>query len=208
MKKRPLKNSGLTLIEMLMAIFVSSLLIMGSISLFKVVFTGSKQQTAMLGSADQARKVSFNFVNEMRNATTGNDGSYPINLANNTSLTFYSNYGASTGQINRYRYYTSNQKLYKGTIVPTGNPLTYNSANETTKLIHSGLASTSATIFKYYDGNFAGTSSPLTQPVNVNQIKFVKIDLLLLTQNTKASTTTYTVSAGTAIRSLKTNLGS
>ena len=62
-------------------------------------------------------------------------------------------------------------------------------------------------LFSYYDGNYNGSGSPLSQPVNINVIRFVKINLTVLKDVTPNSTNTFTVTAGASIRNLKTNLG-
>lgn len=207
MTKIKLKNKGVTLIEMLIAIAIAGIIMAGSAGLFKAIFSTGTQKPMALTTIDQARKTVFNFTNELRNSNTGSTGAYPINLANDSEIIFFSSYGASSGLINRIRYYVSNGALYKGTVVPTGNPLTYNAGSETSKLVQSALATTTPTIFYYYDGSYGGTTTPLTQPVNVNKIKYVKISLNLLKKDEKNATTTFSISAGTTLRNLKTNLG-
>ena len=205
--KRNLKQKGFTLIEMLMAIFIFSLLIGGVLLLFKTIVTTSTQQTLALGGTDQARKVAFNFVNEIRTAATGNDGAYSLTEASSTEIILYSSYGSIGLAVNRIRYYASGGTLYKGIVIPTGNPLNYNLNSEIVKPVQTGLANGGTSLFYYYDGSFSGTSTPLAQPINVNQVKFVKINLIVLTQDIKNSTSTFSVSAGGTIRNLKTNLG-
>jgi prepilin-type N-terminal cleavage/methylation domain-containing protein len=101
--KTSIKNKGVTLVEMLITIAVTSIILAGSLSLFKVIFSTGVQKPQALTTVDQARKTVFNFVNELRNANTSNTGAYPINLANDTEIIFFSGYGASTGQFNRIR---------------------------------------------------------------------------------------------------------
>lgn len=62
-------------------------------------------------------------------------------------------------------------------------------------------------LFYYHDGNYNGSGNPLSQPVNLNQVKFIKINLNILKQLTATSNSTFTVSAGASIRNLKNNLG-
>ncbi len=201
------KDNGFTLVEMLTAIFIFTLLLVGITVLFKTILTTTTQQNLSLDTSDQARKLSFNFLNEVRTATTGNDGSFPINEASDGQIVFFSGYGASGANINRIRYFVSNGKLWKGVVVPTGNPLTYNLTGETTKPVQTALANGNTPVFFYYNENYGGTSTPLSQPVNVNQVRFVKLNLILLKQDVKGASTTFVVNAGASIRNLKTNLG-
>jgi type II secretory pathway pseudopilin PulG len=198
---------GFTLLETLVTIFVFTLLMGGISILFKTVFTTSTRQTLAINIADQARKVTFNFTNEVRNATTGNDGAYPINLADDSQFIFFSRYGASGTAVNRIRYYVSSNTLYRGVVAPGGGSPTYNLSTEVVRPVQIGLANGSVPAFYYFNDTYAGTTTPLVQPVNINQIKFVKINLVLLKQDTGGTASTFTVNAGTTIRNLKINLG-
>jgi prepilin-type N-terminal cleavage/methylation domain-containing protein len=202
------QKKGFTLVETLVVIFIFSIIMIGTTLLLRNILKNSKQQTLALDVVDQARIVIFNFTNELRNATAGNDGSYPLNQTGDSQIILYTMYGsAANTKVNRLRYYVSGTTLYKGVIVPSGNPLTYNISSEVSTAIISNLANASTPVFRYYDGNYAGTSTPLTQPINVNTVKFVAINLILPTQDARESTTTFTITAGGTIRNIKTNLG-
>ncbi len=190
-----------------MTVFVFTILMAGASALFISIFRTSTQQSLVIDTADQARKVVFNFTNELRSASSGNEGSYPLNLASTSQIIIFSSYGAVGQNIHRIRYFVATSTLYKGVVVPTGNPLVYNLGSEKVVAVQKGLANGSVPVFYYYDGNYGGTSTPLSQPVNINQVKFVKMNLVLLKQDTKNATTTYPISAGGSIRNLKTNLG-
>jgi prepilin-type N-terminal cleavage/methylation domain-containing protein len=200
------KKTGFTLTEIIIVIFVFSILAIGVNYLFTHVFTSSKQRLFSLDNTDQARLVAKNFTNELRIAATGHDGSYAINQAGNTQIIFYSNYGQAPGIIARIRYYHADGILYKGVVVPSGDPLTYNLSQEKTQIVQNDIVNDSQPIFYYYDGNYTGSSTPLVQPVNVNLVKYVKLNLNILKQNSQ-STTTFKINAGVTIRNLKTNLG-
>ncbi len=195
---------GFTLVEALVAVSIFTMLMIGVTLMLKDVFYTFNQQNLTLNSIDAARLASFNFTNEIRNAAYGNDGSFPLNQASSSQIIFFSTYGASSNNINRIRYYITNSTLYKGVIVPTGNPLTYGSTEATSSVL-TGLATT--TTFSYFDGSYAGTSTPLSQPVNVNDVKFVQINLVITKQEIRNATTTFLVSGGAAMRNLKINLG-
>jgi prepilin-type N-terminal cleavage/methylation domain-containing protein len=210
MKNSALKKfnqRGFTLIEMLMVILFFSILGYSIITIVGEIFKYSRQQSLALNVADQARKTSFNFASELRNATTGNDGSYSLNQAGDTQIIFYT--GKNTGAIvNRVRYYLTGDTLYKGVVVPSGNPLFYNLASETITPVQTNLANAATPVFYYYDGDYDGATSPLGQPININQVKFVKINLVILNEpGISSSVGTSTISAGATIRNLKTNLG-
>lgn len=202
------KNTkGFTLVETLVTIFVFTLIISGSAVLFKEVFSNSNQKNIALSNIDQARLAEFNFVNEIRSATMGNDGSYPVSMASSSEIVIYTGYGSSGLAVNRIRYYVVGSTLYKGLVVPTGNPLSYNLSSEKVSQIQSGVTNGTSPVFYYYDADYAGTSTPLAYPVNLNKVRFVKMNLILLKQDISNATSTFTVSAGATVRSLKDNLG-
>jgi prepilin-type N-terminal cleavage/methylation domain-containing protein len=201
------QNNGFTLVETLVAIFVFSIIMLGTTLLMQNIIKSSTQQPLALDAVDQSRIIIFNFTNELRNATVGNDGSYPLGLANDSQITFYSTYG-STGstKMNKIRYYVTGTTLYKGVTAPSGSPLNYNGTEKVTALI-TNLANGSVPVFYYYDGSYTGTSTPLAQPINVNNVKFVSMNLVVPTQDSRGSATTFTIKAGGTIRNLKNNLG-
>jgi prepilin-type N-terminal cleavage/methylation domain-containing protein len=198
---------GFTLVETLVAIFVFSIIMVGSTLLMQNIIKSSTQQPLALDAIDQSRIIIFNFTNELRNATVGNDGSYPLGLTNDTQITFYSTYGSTAStKMNKIRYYVSGTTLYKGVTAPSGSPLNYNGTEKVTTLL-TNLANASVPVFYYYDGSYTGTSTPLAQPINVNNVKFVAINLVVPTQDSRGSATTFTIRAGSTIRNLKNNLG-
>lgn len=201
------QSKGFTLVETLATIFIFSIIMIGVTLLLRDIFKSSKQQPLALDVVDQARIAISSFTNELRNATAGSDGSYPINQAGDSQIIFYSTYGDTIGGINKIRYYVSGTTLYKGMTAPSGNPLTYNPTSETSTVVVNDLSNESTPIFYYYNGDYAGTSTPLAQPININDVKFVAINLILPNQDSRESTTTFTITAGAAIRNLKNNLG-
>jgi prepilin-type N-terminal cleavage/methylation domain-containing protein len=203
-------QSAFTLIETLLVIAVFTILAFGVNTLVSYMFMNSINRTNSLGNIDTAGIVATNFINEIRDASVGNDGGYPLNQASTTQIIFYTNYGQSAGILAKIRYFISGTTLKKGVTIPTGTPLAYNSAQEKISTVQNGLVSTSTTaIFYYYDGNYSGSTStpPLTQPVNVTQVKYILMTLTILKKDTNLSTSTFIVNAGASVRSLKTNLG-
>jgi prepilin-type N-terminal cleavage/methylation domain-containing protein len=202
-------NKGFTLIEIIVVMAIFVLLIFGVSAILNSIFVNSSQELMSMNNIDQARIVSSAFVNEIRNATMGSNGAYPLNYAGDSQIIFYSNFGnANPAVVNRIRYFISDNNLYKGVVVPTGNPLTYSLSSELVRLVQSDLRNESIPLFYYYNGEYDGTGDAhLLQPVNINQVRFAKINLVVLNQTTRDSNKTFNVSAGGTIRSVKDNLG-
>jgi prepilin-type N-terminal cleavage/methylation domain-containing protein len=199
---------GFTLIEMLITIVVYGLIMLASTSLFRLIYVDNSTNPLALNAVDQAENVATTFTNEVRDAATGNDGSYPLNQASSTQIIFFSPYDSlSSTTVYRIRYYVASSTLYKGVIIPSGSPATYNTNTETIKAVLSGLSLGTTSLFSYYTGTYGGTTTPLAQPVNINQVTYVSINLIALLQEVQNATNTFSVTTGATIRNLKTNLG-
>lgn len=202
---RKTKNQkGFTLIEVIVSVFIFSLLAYGVILLMSSLFTDYNKQSSLLDDTDQARKVLTSFTDELRSSTTGADGSFALNQAGNTQIIFFSSVG-NGGTIYRYRYYVNGTTLYRGIVAPTAN--FYNTASEVVTPVQTDLANGATPAFFYYDGNYDGTTAPLAQPVNLTQVKFVKMNLIIKNKAGLQGSGTFTVTAGATIRNLKNNLG-
>ncbi len=201
------KKSGFTLIETLLTIFIFGLLMMGTTLMIKDIFSVSEQQNGILSNTNQATLISSTFANEIRNATYGANGAYPINQASNTQLIFYSTGDNTNGTVSQIRYYISGNTLYKGVTNPGGSPLSYVGQTENITTLSTQMSMGNNPLFYYYDGTYNGSGSALTQPVNINAIRFIKINLIVNKDVTPTGASTFTVTAGASIRNLKTNLG-
>ena len=198
-------SAGFTLIEVTVAIFGFSLIIWGLVGLVSGLLTSSGQQAGLLSDQDQARRLAFAMATELRNGQTGSSGAYTLDTAGAQQLIYYSNADLDPG-VERIRYFVQNGKLWKG--VTEYNGSSYDLSKEQTIAVQNNLANGAAAVFYYYDGSYSGSSTQaaLSQPVNVTQVKFVKISLQVFNKAGVKNTNTYTITAGAAIRNLKTNL--
>ena len=199
------QEAGFSIVEMMVVIFGFTLIIGGLLTLFSGIFTTSNQQLGLLSDTDQARKLAFSIANELRNAQLGQNGSYVLDTAATSTLIFYSNADIDAS-IERIRYFVQNGQLWKGVVDYNGT--VYDTSTEKTYLVQSNLANGANPVFYYYDGSYIGSStqSSLAMPVNVVQVKFVKINLQIYNKAGAKKINTYTVTASGAIRNLKTNL--
>ncbi len=196
-------SAGFTMIEIIVAISITAIFVISASQLLVSLLKNPKSELTTMDSIDQARFVVRVFTNEIRAATYG---TYPILTAGNYEVAFFTTVGAASNTINKVRYYLDGTVLYKGVTPPTAG--TYNPANEAVTSVLSGVNNGASQVFSYYDGDYdgiEGTHPPLTQPVNINQIRFVKINLSLYKQGSSGAT--FNLSSGATIRSLKDNAG-
>ena len=202
-----LNGQGFTIVELLVVIFGFSLIAWGLIALVSNIFLFSNQQSGLLSDTDQARSLAFQIASELRNAQTGSNGAYVLDTAATGTVIFYSPVADADPGIERVRYFVQNGQLWKG--ITDYNGSTYNTGTEQTVIVQKDLANGANPIFYYYDGSYTGstTQTSLALPVNVTQVKFVKVSLQIYNKAGVKNTNTYAVTAGAAIRNLKTNLG-
>ena len=199
-------NRGFTLIELLISVAIFLLVFTGVAVLISNVISSSSTQAGLLADSDQARKLAFGIVGELRNAQVSSTGAYSLESAGPQSLIFFSNIDGGT-DVERVRYFSQNGKLYKGVIKPYGNSMSYSPSREKISVVQNNLANAADPIFYYYDGTYEGvTDNYLAQPVSVTSVKFVKVDLRILNKAGVNNTNFYSITASGAIRNLKTNL--
>lgn len=198
-------KKGFTLIEIVVVIGILAVIAI-SVGAFQTdVFKNNKFSMDSLNTTQDARSIIATMVKELRSASPGSNGSFTIVQAATNTITFFSDVDGDVLK-EQIRYYLATTTLKKGVIKPTGNPPTYNSANETFYYLAYNIRNSSTTpVFEYYDSNYMGTSSPLTQPVTTTQIKLVKINLMIDVDPNKAPVIkNYT--SQVSIRNLKDNL--
>ena len=204
-KRSILYKKGFTLIEILMVVAILGLIMVAVFSFQVNIFRYNKYSDDSLQSAEDARAILKTMVKELRSTKQGSNGAYPIVQSATSSIIFYSDIDTD-GLQEQVRYYLSTTTLKKGVIKPTGSPLSYVSSQEAfSTLAYNIKNSTSTSLFEYYDNTYTGTSSSLLQPVNVSNVRLVKINLLIdADPNRSPIPRLYT--SGVILRNLKDNL--
>jgi prepilin-type N-terminal cleavage/methylation domain-containing protein len=200
-------TNGFTLIEVVMSVFIFALIGVGVIYLTSNIFSSSAKQGQLITDSDQSRRLAKQLMNELRNAINSNTGAFSIASANEQSITFYSNLNGGAA-VEKIRYYIQGDTVLKGTITPTGTPFSYNPSDEKVEIVQKDVRNGSAPLFYYYDDDYTGTTDNfLPQPVNLNKIKHVKINLIIANKAGLTDNPTFTVTDSATLRNLKDNLG-
>ncbi len=205
MKKNYSKTKGFTLVETAISIWIILLIGLAIANFGRDIFSYNSTLQSNLTAQLDARKVLRTLIAELRSSSQSSLGSYPIDTAGTSTLIFYSNPDADNLK-ERVRYFLQNNTLMRGVIKPTGTTLVYNTNTEVfDTVIRDIINGTSTPIFTYYDENYTGTSSPLSQPVNIGSIRMVKI-MVIVDRDPNRSPTPITVTAQGTLRNLKDNL--
>ncbi|MBP6858939.1 MAG: prepilin-type N-terminal cleavage/methylation domain-containing protein [Candidatus Pacebacteria bacterium] len=202
----PVKYSkrGFTLAEVITAVAILSL-IMVAVSAFQYnVLSYNRIAEVSLTNAQEAQALIKTISKELRATQQSANGAYPIAAAATSTITFFSDTDRD-GNEEQVRYYLASSTLYRGIIRPTGSPLTY-TGSESTKILATGLRNSSTTpVFEYFDSTYAGTSSPMTYPITITNIRLVKVNLTIDTDPSRAPVLR-TFTTQTVLRNLKDNL--
>lgn len=193
-------NKGFTIIEVLVGSFI---LVIMSILVWKFqsdVFALNKDLQGKINTQQEVRQFFKTMSAEIRSASPSSTGSYSLVEVNNNSFIFYSD-NDGDGLKEKIKYFLDGSVLKKGTLKPSGNPLSYNPANEKVISVVSGIANGATPIFTYYDSNYDGTSQPLAQPVTILSVRLVKVMIII-----KSDTGLVTMTTQISIRNLKDNL--
>jgi len=169
-------DQGFTLLEMIIAIFIFTIM-MGLIVYLGFNVIGYNSFITSNIFSQNELQLTLNMLEiELRSMGPSNVGSFPIELANSNALTFYSDTDRD-GLFERIRYYLNGNILMKGITKPTGSPLSYSPANEKTAEVVHFVISDPSTIFSYFAKKSIASDPPMIQPVSPSLIRAIKAQL-------------------------------
>lgn len=198
-------KSGFTMVELLISIFIISILTITVNTFSRDIFYLNTSLSGSMNTQLDARHLIKNMVAELRRTSTSSTGAYPIESASDTSVVFYSDLD-SNGIKEKVRYFQTGSLVQKGVIVPTGTPLTYNSANETvTTLASSVVSSSTLPLFQYYPSTYTGNSTPLSSPIDISSIRLIRINIII-DKDPSHPLIPVIVTSQVSLRNLKDNL--
>jgi len=197
---------GFTLMEVILTTAISSIFIVGLVSLNRLFGDSQKILTLSSQSFNEANIGTNAMVREIRNAAFADNGAYPLELADDQQIIFYANLDDDP-QIERIRYYLENGQLNRGVIQPTGSLSVYLPANEQINLVIDYVQNQTNPIFYYYNGDWPTDviNNPLPAPTRLVETKLIQIILTINPQPTRPESQ-YTIQSFAQIRNLKTNL--
>lgn len=197
-------TTGFTLAEVLVSVGIMTIIGLAISTFQKDLFFINTGVQDNLSVQLESRQVLRKLITELREASPSSLGAYTIAQAGTSTLTFYSNID-SDGYKERIRYFIQGNELRRGVLKPSGSPLVYNTATESVSTIIKNIVnSPSDPIFEYFDENYTGTSTSLSQPVNVLSVRLVKVTVTV-DKDVNRAPGPITVSTQGMLRNLKTN---
>ena len=162
------------MVEIVVATAIAAVIFMAVFDFGNGIFSFNSNAQKNLSAQSDGRRVLKSIVKELRSTSPSSLGSYPIALASSTAVTFFADIDNDAYK-EQIRYFLSGKDLKRGVIKPSGYPLSYNPANEQISNLIGDINNGATPIFDYFDSNYTGTSTPLSQPVQVAKVRLIRI---------------------------------
>lgn len=201
-----MKRTAFTLVETIITIAVFGLVWSALMGFILWGYKVSRYSFAQSRAINEARYGIKIMVMEIREAQGGEDGSYPIEKADDFEFIFYSDIDKDA-RIERVRYFLDGNSLKKGVIEPSGWPLSYPEDKEKISFLSRYVRNGSQPIFSYYNQNWPQDkiNNPLPPPARLQETKLMNI-YLKINVDPKKPQETFELESDTQLRNLKTNL--
>ncbi len=202
-----MKNAGFSLIEFIFAVVIAVIVIIVITLFAKDILTINYSAQSSMTANLEGRKILSVMVSELRSAIPSALGAYPIESVATSSVVFFADVN-SDDVADRVHYYINNvnRSVERGVVLATDAPPGYNLAQETISTLVTDISNgTSTPLFDYYNGNYAGTSTPLSMPVNIQLIRLVKMTIKVERDPGRAPDLT-TITSQATLRNLKDNI--
>ncbi|MFZ1075633.1 MAG: hypothetical protein WAN50_04645 [Minisyncoccia bacterium] len=189
---------GMTLIETVVTVALTLIIFLALGSMIIYFYRTNAYTLQQSTAVGQARRGVEDAMRYLRQSSYGSDGSYPIEVAATSSITFYTNTDSDSA-IERVTYLLLNGVLYRTIQNPSGNPLSYVGASTATSTVAVSVVNgTSTPVFRYFDN----TGSELAQPVNVSRVASVRTTVIIDVDVNRAPVA-FTLSGGATLRNLR-----
>ena len=169
---------GFTLVEMLIVITITGFVGLALTTMIVSFYRNNAyliQATSAIDSAHRGLKTSFI---DLREASYGDDGSYPLLSVATSSITFFSDVDGD-GSVEKIHLYLQEGVFYRGITDSTSTPPTYVGQREATTTIATYVRNSSSTpLFRYFDDNGTELASSTIPIASIRSISTaVMVDL-------------------------------
>ena len=152
-----LLNQGFSIVEIIVATFMGTVVFVGAYTWWNVSLKQFVVGVGTINNSEQAQRSLRAMTDVLREARDGEDGAYPMALADDQELIIYSDV---TGDLmaDRVRYFLDGNELKRGVIEPAGDPTIYDPNTETVTVLATGVENGTEPIFYYYNAAWPAES--------------------------------------------------
>lgn len=193
-------HRGFTLIETLVTITITAVVTIALGFLIQYFYKTNAYVLEQTQAVESARRSIGSAMADLREASYGADGSYPLIVTATSSVTFYANVDSDLA-IEKVRYYLLETTLYRGTTKAANNPPSYAGQPEVATLVVNNIRNGTTTLFYYF--NSAGNQ--LSDPVNISLIASVKTRVLT-DVNPNRAPEIFTLTGNATLRNLRSTI--
>jgi type II secretory pathway pseudopilin PulG len=190
---------GFTVIETLVVITISTTAIVALSTIIVSFYRNNAYLLESTQALNSAHQGITEVVRAARQASYGDDGSYPVASAGTSTLTLYSNADNDTF-VEKITYSLINGVLYRATVNSAGVPPVYTGQPISTTTVATFVTNSSSTpLFTYFDssGNqLSSTSTPLASIASIQVLMLVDI-------NPYRAPNVFTLSESATLRNLR-----
>lgn len=171
---------GLSLVEMLVAIFILSAGMLGFSLLFSASWKSNQFILETGITSVRVNRASAEIINNLRKVRQADNGDYPVESADDFDVEVYLDID-NDGVTERVHYWLddANDRLMRGVREPSAaQPPTYAAGDGTTSVIAEYIVNdTSEPLFYYYNENYPGdtVNNPLSTPAAIGDIRLVRV---------------------------------
>lgn len=192
---------GFTLIELMVVIAISSIILVALIR-FMGVSIPAYRSLFLQTLADETARVQLDRISHtLRSARVSDTGAFPLVEASPQRIIFYANID-SDAAVERVRYELVGTDLIRGITEPSGNPIIYDTAQETSVTVARSIQNGSSPVFTYYKSNYPEDTAAAA---TISEVTYVSFSLII-DADTVNSPPPITVQSQVQLRNLKTNL--
>ncbi len=192
-----MQTKAFTLIETVVTIAIFAVVLFSVTSLIIYFYRTNTFVLEQTSAVESASIGVTDAMKDLREASYGADGAYPVVSASATEVTFYVDI-KNNGVVDRIIYWLSGTTLYRGVTIPAGNPLSYAGQPETVTSIATDVHNGSTPLFRY----FTSTGAQMAPPINVTDIASINTTITV-NINPNRAPDNFTLSVGATLRNLR-----
>lgn len=164
---------GFTFAETVVVIALTTLVGGGLLGMIMYFYRSNAYLLEATTAVDSSSRGLTEALESLREASYGEDGTYPLAVAATSSVTFYGDMDDDSS-VERVRLYLSGNVFYRGVTDASGNPPSYAGQTEANEIIATYVKNaTSTPVFRYYDED----GVELTGTITVSSVRSVRTRL-------------------------------
>jgi type II secretory pathway pseudopilin PulG len=198
-------QAGYTVIELIVAMSLFTAVVGVIIAFATYYFRNYSFSFEEHQMISQTQSAMTRMIREIREARTGEDGSWPIIRADDNMFVFNSDV-TNDGKTDRVRYYLNGNEIMKGVIEPGDTADVYPSDRERIFTVASFINNGGLPLFTYYNGSWPADqiNNPLPEGSRIAGTRYVRI-FMRADVNPGTGAEPFELESSVQIRNLKDN---